>query len=244
MWTISWRTYTGGPCVSSSFSTMSIARTTPAQKLRGAAMRTRFSISRPAPRPMRQHARGRRARGAPSVRPRSARRGSVTRAFATAPQATLPSGFDACASRPTGRPGDVGDRAYRLRPAGRWRRAPRSPCRRRPRPSRRASSARSAGRRRRCRRRRARRQSHPARGTASPSQSTDAVLVDDSRRASRGAREQVRHERAGEPEADQSARGAAARDAPRPTLTASGPALARRALLDLERAGENDRPAG
>src|SRR5919197_6739398 len=40
LWTISWRTYTGAPCCSSRRSTISIARSTPAQNERGAASST------------------------------------------------------------------------------------------------------------------------------------------------------------------------------------------------------------
>ena len=81
---------------------MSIARTTPAQKLRGLATRTRFS---------RPRLRGERARGARGGRParawRQARcgavaRGSARNARATARQSVRPSGRAAWARRPTG----------------------------------------------------------------------------------------------------------------------------------------------
>ena len=73
---------------------MSIARTTPAQKLRGAAIRTRLLVPHPPPRWRPGAARssaGERARRA-ALDARTARRGSVTETLTTVPQATLPSG--------------------------------------------------------------------------------------------------------------------------------------------------------
>ena len=161
-----------GRGVSSSFSTMSIARTTPAQKLRGLATRTRL-LTWPAPEASaaaRSSAAS--ARRAPR---RRARRASAARS--RRPARRRPSRYAPSGPRRVGEPADrllggVGDRPDDAGEAAASRRASRSRCRRRPRRS--ARELARARRRRRRRRPAAQTTAVRAPGTrsGSPSQST------------------------------------------------------------------------